>query len=823
MASGLTDLGLTLRMIRRRPVLSAAVVLPIASAIAINSALFSVMDGLLFRPLPFRNPAELIAIDYRRTGVDLPELAYSTSLAAERERLRSGVQTCPLLATRTYAGVTSVLDPDARELGIQVTGVDSRFFRLLGLAPALGVGFTTDDEVSPALRSRQSGVPLPVVISHTFWQQVFGGDATILGIRDLAGRRVRIVGVMGPGVKFPGETNVWVPMPSVQSRPPTYARLAPGATVEQLAVRFPALEFRQLSNAIRPDGSRMLLVLFGAACLLLLVAWVQVAALVFAGTIGRFRELGVRLALGAGRLRLARQFAFENAVLGGIAFALALLAARPLTDFIVGTMPRELIRGQYVAPDTRTFLFACAASLAGLALLTALPVSVIRHASPLRLLQGHVGTLPFSAERLRHVLLVAQVSVTVLLLYLAGLMVHSFVRAATFDYGFDSTHVLLFTPPMPQVPAGTDLTKHRRGGPDMSAIEARTDEKLRRIAASLEALHGVSSVVAAASLWSVPLVTSGSRPWTSEPGRPRENSLDVREFGGRRFIPPLPADGNAVSSEFIRALGAKLIAGRGFDDPEYAGRQDVLIVNRTLARQLAPVVAIGGNELYPGLLGSTLRTTWSQGRIVGVIDDLVYSTPGEPAVAQFFEPTPRSAPYGTVVVIRTTDSVKGASPAIRTTLERIWGDLPPKHFMLLRDAWHAGLVPFRGKALLLTLIAGFCVPLAAIGLMGALLYSVQVRARETAIRIALGAEPRAVRRAVVRRALTIVVVGLLVGTVSGVAAGRAVSHQLFNVQPADAWTMIAVTAALLGLAWVAAIVPARRASRVEPATALRNE
>ncbi|HEY4658792.1 MAG TPA: ABC transporter permease, partial [Gemmatimonadaceae bacterium] len=644
----------------------------------------------------------------------------------------------------TQAGFTPALDPEARELGLKVAGVDSRFFRLLGLAPALGADFTKDDESSPALLSPQSGVPLPVIIDHGLWQRAFGGDPGVLGVRELAGHRVRIVGVMGPGVKFPGETDVWAPLRLLKPRPPAYARLAPGATVEQLAARFPALEFKELADAIRPDGGRTLLVLFGAACLLLLVAWVQVAALVFAGAIGRFHELGVRLSLGAGRLRLARQFAIENALLAGIAFALAWIAARPLTAFVVSVLPRELSRGQYLTPDIRTFMFASAASLIGLALLIALPIAVIRHTSPLRLLEGHVGQLPFTAERLRHGLLVAQVALTALLLYLSGLMVHSFVRAATFDYGFDSKHVLLFTPPLPAAPAGANLTKYRNNHPE---FDARYEEKLRRTAASLESLHGIPGVIASASLSSVPLVKGGSRPWTSEPGRPYDHWEEVSEFGERALFPSMRARGDVVSPEFVRALGAELVAGRGFDDPDYAGMVDIVIVNKTLARQLAPTASVMGSELYVGLLGSTIRTTWEGGRIVGVVNDLVYSTPAEPAAPQFFVPPRRGAPFG-VVVIRTSASVGSALPAIRTALERVWGDLPPKHFTLLRDAWHTGLVPFRGKALLLTLIAGFCVPLAAIGLLGALLYSVEVRARETAIRIALGAEPLAVRRAV---------------------------------------------------------------------------
>jgi putative ABC transport system permease protein len=179
---------------------------------------------------------------------------------------------------------------------------------------------------------------------------------------------------------------------------------------------------------------------------------------------------------------------------------------------------------------------------------------------------------------------------------------------------------------------------------------------------------------------------------------------------------------------------------------------------------------------------------------------------------------------GYVIAIRARGSVDDALPAVRSTLQRLWGpDLPAWHFSLLRDAWHEGLTPFRGKALLVSLVGGFCVPLAAIGLMGALLYSVRVRTREIAIRIALGAVPAAVKRSVVARSLMIVGTGLALGSALGFAAGRAASHQLFNVSPADPWTLAAVAAGLLTLSWVAALMPAAHAARTEPANALRHE
>jgi putative ABC transport system permease protein len=806
-------------MIRRRPALAVAIVVPIAFALAINSALFSVMDGLLFRPLPLKSPEELASITYRRVDGQVPQLAYLPALEPERERLRAAVEECPLVVGVTHVGVASNLDSAAREMGVQAVGVDFRFFRLLGLVPVLGVDFRPEDALDVTAKSNTL---VSVIISHRLWQAAFGGDRGVLGTRELLGRHVRIVGVMGPRVKFPDETDVWVAIRPAHGRTPAYARLAPNATVDQLSERFPTLEITPLASAIRPDGSRGLVVLLGAACLLLLVAWVQVSALAFAGAVGRLHELGIRLALGSGRMRLVRQFGVENALLATMAFALAWLAAQPLTTFVVSTLPSELSRGQYLAPDVRTFLFLCVMSLAGLAFLTAFPVAVIRRTSPLRLLQGGLGETPFMLERFRQAMIVTQVALTASLLYLSGLTVHSFVRAATFDYGFDSKRVLLFTPPVPSVNANVDLGKFTWSTDP--GFEARSEEKHRRILESLESLRDAPGVIAAASFYHVPLITRGSRMSTSEAGRSDPHWDDVSDFAGRPVLPSIRVRSNAASRDFLRALGATLVAGRTFDDPEYVALDNVVVVNETLARRLVTPLNVAGNELHVSVIGRTmtLSASRSRRRIIGVIRDLVYSTPAEPSVPQLFEPDLRGRAAG-IIAIRTRESVDATLPAIRVALDRVWGDLPNRHFTLLRDAWHTALVPFRGKATLLSLIGWLCVPLAGIGLMGAVQYSVKMRSRETAIRIALGADPILVRRAVVFRALLVVAIGIAAGIGLGVAAGRAISNHLFNVQPADPWTMAAVTSALIGLGWLAALAPARQASHIEPAAALRHD
>jgi predicted permease len=796
------ELRLIWRRLRRRPVVPSAIVIAVALAVVVTSALFSVLDGLLFRPLPFQDPEALIAVEYRPLGGGPPDLP---DLASNRDTLRESVAHSPLVATASQAGrATFFVRDEARDLGLEVAGVDAEFFPLLGLPPALGVTFSVDDERSPAVLSRESRVPLPVIIGHDLWWRLYGADPGVLGVRELAGRSVRIIGVMGPGVKLPGETNVWAPVASTRASPPAYIRLAPGATLDKLVGAFPDLRFKTLREAVHPGEARALPVLFGAAVILLVVTWVQVAALMFSGSLSQLHEVGVHLALGAGRVRVVRQFAIESALIASVAFGLAWLAVRPTTAFIVSLLPSELRRGQYLSPDPRTLMFACAISLLGFIVLTVGGFRVAGRVAPLALLNGRFTETSFGVERLRHALLLGQVTLTALLLYVAGLAVHSFVQAATFDYGFDAEHVLVFTPP-----------PWARLNATSDQLFADFAEHQRKIQSSVEVLKGVRDVVDAATFYAAPFGVGIQRPDVSGPP-------PIKRFDGFSRS-DVRARANAVGVTFVRAFGATIIEGQSFDDPEYAGRDDVAVVNETLARRLSPPIGMLNEQVAPSVIGREIQAPDLRvgTRIIGVIKDFVDTTPETPSDPQYFRPDLRSS-AAFAVAIRVSPSVEGALPAIRTALERIWGPFRPRQLSFMRDELRIVLVPYRGQSILLGLIACCCLPIAAVGLMGALTYSVSVRTREIAIRIAVGADPAAVRRAVVRRALTTVGMGILVGTALGATTGSFIAHQLFQVHPMDLSAMIGVAGGLIGLAWLASVVPARLASRVDPAAVLRQ-
>jgi predicted permease len=808
MIASLSEVRHVLGAIWRRKALFIAVVVPLALALAVNSALFSVVDGLLLRPLPFQNPQDLVALEYRKVNGQLPALAFDPSRTPDREAIRARIEASGLIARAAVVRPGTAFGARAKELGVEVTAVDWGFFELLGNSSLVGRTFTSDDGTSPAVSSPTSSEPLPVVIGHSLWIREFGGDAGVLGVHSLAGRRVRIVGVMHPGFKFPGETNVWTPMRQSRQLVPTHVRLAAGATVEQLASMAPDLVVTSLAAAMRPNSSQDLLVLLGAAALLLFVAWVQVGSLVLAGAAGRVHDIGVRFTLGARRRDVLVGFAMENFVLAGSALALAWVATRPLTIALLTVLPASSVRGQYLMPEQRTLLFACGSTFIGFVLLTALPNIIIRKTSPMRLLHGQVGDLRLNTERFRRALLTVQVGLTATLLYLSGLMVHSYAKAATFDYGFDSRRVLLFEPPFPKAAAATDLNSPVGLDAD---FEARSREQVRRRVEAVEALERTPGVTAAAHFFLMPLIESGNLNGWEE----------AISFDRREVTPRVRVHVNAVSRGFVSALGAKLVAGSSFDDPQLDGVVDIALVNETFAKQFAPSFSAMGSDIQVSVVGRQLATTWFKGRVVGVIRDLVYAKPTESASPQVFVLDAKGG-SGRLFAIRTSSSLEAVLPAVRTTVGRIWEEVPDNRFSLLRDVWRTNLRPYSSPAELLTFITALSLPLATVGLVGFLMYSVRLRSREIAIRVALGASPRTVGRSVVRSALLVVGIGLLAGISLGVAAGRMIGHQLFMVHPLDGWTVLGASMMLLTIGWLAALLPARKASQTEPMAALRQ-
>jgi putative ABC transport system permease protein len=492
----------------------------------------------------------------------------------------------------------------------------------------------------------------------------------------------------------------------------------------------------------------------------------------------------VRLALGAGRVRLLRQFAAEGVVVGAGALALGWLLTPVLTAFIVGRLPAEVTAGQALQPDWRTFAFASLTSVVGIVLLALLPAELVRRAEPAVLFRaGTPVRTRFGVVGVRSFMLVAQLAVTAALVYMAGLAQHRFARVTSVDLGF--TPRGLVAVPLPYVTVNGAL-KGEALRADLQRQVALEDEApglVRQLpwiqsatSASLYPLQG-------ANVLDATLVAAADPQRTEEPVR----SLFVGE-------------------DYARTIGVKVAQGRDLQPHELA---DSALVNTALAHELSRFGPVLGQAV------TAARKTW---RIVGVVADFVDERPDEPVRPELFCFDP-GAPY---LLARLAPGADARAGEIQALVVKMWGDRPRPLVVHLDEAARRATADYRARSILLAAIALLSLPLAVAGFAGTLSYVTQQRTREIAIRLALGAEPGAIHRRVVGRALALAACGLALGLGAGVLIGRLMSGYLFGVRAADFATVAAVSVVLLASGWIAATVPAGRAARIQPSAALRE-
>lgn len=361
-----------LKGVLRRPGLAVAIVVPLAMATAVSAALFSIADGLFLRPLPLANAERTVSVDMP-TGKRLSELVDIFINPAKSGEFVASFERSPLFTGTVGSAPGGNFNIKIiEESGLQVAAVDVRFFERFGLSPAHGRVFTADDQATVlALPAGLKGV-LPVVLSDAFWRREFGGDLSVVGRQaTLAEREVLIVGVMPPGVKFPGRTDVWTPRGrGTAGQIRGFAQLAPGVTIEQVRAAFPLLDFAHLRESIRPKGAEAVLFVFGTALALLLLAWVQIGGLVLTAAADRLREVAVRISLGASTRRIVGHSAAESFWLASAALLLGWIATSSIAGAVIALLPHSLTDAQYLQPDARTFVFCAAVTGLGFVLLT---------------------------------------------------------------------------------------------------------------------------------------------------------------------------------------------------------------------------------------------------------------------------------------------------------------------------------------------------------------------------------------------------------------------------------------------------------------------
>jgi putative ABC transport system permease protein len=806
MESFIQDIRFALRTLRRSPGFAAVAVLTLALAIGLNTAIFSVVNGVLLKPLPYRDPDALVRLHHVH-----PEKAPEGGPFSPQdfEDLKAGTNAFGGLAAYWYVPGKSGMNltgDGGEPRRVQATFVSPELFPLLGVPATLGRTLRPDENVPGADRS--------VVLSDAFWRSRFNADRGVVGRTvTMDGKPFTVVGVMPPRFAFPApEVEAWAPVSLIGEEavphqrgvrwldvvgrlrpgtPPAAAAASASAVLSRLAsdhadsnegwtrARMETLR-DSLVGPVRPA----LLVLLGTVVLVLLVACANLANLLLARASARERELAVRTAMGARRGRLVRQMLTESLVLallgGAVGLPLAGLGVRALLALAGDAIPRP----EEVRLDGRVALFALLLSLATAMVFGLFPaVRAARGSTSETLRDGGRAATERRGGVARGALVLGQTAAAMVLLVGAGLLIGSFVRLVSVDPGFRPQHVLVVSFTIPP---------DRYGTPEKMA--AYRNEVLRRVA-------DVPGVVAVGAAKTQPL-RGGGEPYELEvPGR----------TGAGAVLSP-PSGAFIVSPGYFGALGIPLVRGRVFDPRDDApDAPGVLLVNRAAARRYWPTA---------DPVGQVVRLRGTALTVVGVVGDVRNEGLGaaaEPAVYLPFGMAPRLA---TQLFVRTTGDPAAAAAAVRDAVHAADPLQPIAEIRTLASAMAETVARPRFFALLLGSFGALAVLLAALGLYGVVAYSVTRRTVEIGIRMSLGARAGDVVLMVVRRAMWPTLAGIAVGIAGAWTLSRLMRSMLFEVRPGDPATFAAAAVLLALVALLASWLPARRAARIEPSSAL---
>jgi putative ABC transport system permease protein len=796
------DVRAAWRGILHRPGLAIAAVTTLALGTGLGTAVFSVVHGVLLRPLPYPEPERLITVWQHDVQKDLDEYPAPGTFMDWRERSRSFGG---MAAAIPYGH--DLLDDPSHPTGIRAWKVTEGFFEVLGVRLVAGRTFTAEE-----YRDGQAAV---AVLGHRLWQSRYGADPAVVGRRiNLDGTPHLVIGIAPATLDFPDRTDIYTPQVVSEDqrglRRRTYwrvvGRLAAGVTPDQahdeasrisadLARERPQTDaaFRMtlvpLKDHLTGDVSLALYVLLAAVGLLLAIACANVASLLLAHGLARRRELAVRAALGAGRGRLARLMLLESAMLAVLGGIMGIAVAYATVPALLRLAPNALPRAEQIRVDLPVLLTALAATI-----LTALICGLIPARSLTRGGDGQLfrlgGSRTATGRQAGRALVIAEVAIALMLLIGAGLLGRSMRRLVSEDLGYAHRDRAL-------------LTMHFWDrAPTAEGRAVFLSEMLRRIAA----VPGVTAVGAANAL---PLSRVGSEmdpPFrlpgeaAPEPGRERIARLTI------------------VTPDYLRAMGTRLAGGRFFTEADRAGGLPVAVVNETLARTTWPGQDPVGKQILTNgpAPGGALR------EVVGVVGDSRQQGLDEPAQAEIFVP---HAHWGFASMTLVVHSALPPESLRKSLEEAVWSIAPTLTFNL---EWMEGLLAEtlstrRLVLVLMSIFAGCAGLLAAVGIAGLVGLGVSQRTRELGIRMALGAERPAVVRLVLRQGLALAVAGVAAGLVGALALTRWLGALLYQIPPTDLLTYAGAGGLLLATAVAAAWLPARRATRVDPVAALRSE
>jgi putative ABC transport system permease protein len=804
----LQDLRFGLRMLLKNPGFTIVAIIALALGIGANTAIFSVVNTVLLRPLPYKNPERLVMVWEENSKQGFPR---DTPAAANYIDWRDQNHVFEGMAAMTEISfnLTGTGEPERID-GQRVSG---SLFQLLGVEPQLGRAFLPEED--------RTGANRVVILSHGLWERRFGSDPTIIGRPiNLDGQSFTVVGVMRKGFQFPSRTDqLWVPIAftakEAGQRGSHYleviARMKPGISLEQAQAEMTTIATRlqqqypqtntSIGAVVTPLHEHLvgnikpaLLVLLGAVAFVLLIACANVANLLLARAAVRQKEIALRLALGASRFRMTRQFLTESVLLsalgGGVGLVLAIVGLDVLKRFI----PPNISQVQAIGIDTKVLLFTILVSIATGLLFGLAPAAQMASSNLNDTLKeggrdpagGHHG------NRIRGFLIISEVAVSFLLLIGAGLLINSFVRLRHIDPGFRAENLLTMKIALPE-------TRY----PDKQRRSIFFDELLRRVGT----LPGVASAAVATD---VPLTSTGNSVGVSIEGRtdPAPDRVPI-------------VITRVVSPDYFKTMSIPLLEGRVFTEGDKADSPPAVVISETTARLFWPGESALGKHLKVGF-PSTSPKPWLT--VVGVVKDVrQYELIIEPKPqmylpyqqAEFFEPR--------ALVVRTNFDPLSLVATVRQTVWEIDKDQPVSDISSMEEIVSDSVARQRFSMLLLGVFAGLALVLAAVGIYGVMSYSVAQQTREIGIRMALGAQRSDVLKMTVGQGLRLVLTGVAIGLAAAFILTRVMSTLLFGVSPTDPLTFVSISIVLIGVAVLASYIPALRATRVDPMFALRYQ
>jgi putative ABC transport system permease protein len=837
------DLRYALRSLRRAPGFATATVLTLALGIGANTAMFSMVSGVILRPLAYPHPEQLMWLTSRFPA--LPEFWVSVPEYVEFRRLNQS-----FAEVGAYIPSEVSLTGGDRPRSVRAASVDAHLLRTLGVQPVHGRVFVdAETEVTgpPPTPGQPPLLPAPVaILSYEIWHTAFGGRPLVGQLVEVDGRRCEVIGILAPGADvMDNRTEIWLPLglnPANRARAAhllyLVGRLKPHVTpeaaqreldllIQTWAARVGVtpgagaaghvfaplnasgighiLQMKPLQSAVLGTASRAIWVLQACVGLVLLIACANLANLLLARAETRRREFAVRAALGAGRGRLLRQFITEGVLLALLGGGLGLLVARVLLQTLIRAYPTSLPRTSEVAIDPRVLLFTLGLSVAtgllfGLAPFVHTRVEGLAHALKDSGSKGAGGT---SRRSVRGLLVMTEVALAVMLVIGAGLLVRSVYNLTSVEAGFDRSRVVTFSMTAP---------------PGHYPRPSARVQLYQRLLDQLRAVPGVQAATAMSGLPPIRSINASDTRidgYTPTPGGPGEN-VDYYQN---------------VMSDYFETMGIPIVQGRGFERTDAHAPAMVAVVNETLVRTFWP----GQNAL-----GKRLRVCCGDQfpwfTVIGVAKDVKQGGLDRKTGTEFYffvdqtatvvppQPGLNLGGFGTMnVVLRTTLPPAALANTITHVVQGVDPSIPVVRFREMNEVFAESITRPRVLAQLVGLFALVALVLAAIGTYGVLAYMVTAQRREIGIRLALGADRARVLTEVMRHGLRLAVIGVMVGVAGALVLNRVIASLLFGVQPTDAATLLAAVPTITLVAALACWLPAWRASRVDPGMVLRDE